>query len=264
MKKDNIKEWDIEPDNTYLVGISKAGNNKAKQAEDKEIDPDDRPRPDGLLQFKRRNNQETSPISIFLEVKTGNDTLSTDEMGQYRGALGLGSPEYDDHGRGIEWREVYRVLQKNLERTTREPDEFLLREFAQYLAWFELDHTIAAHDGTYPKKLKITGYPVEDRNKLRLKFIWDRKDGSNSQSPAFSAAELNTCLSQIPQDVRKEAFVGGDLGELESWARLEFGNDAVDSGQRIAVTPAEEDGATVHYIVLCCRVDLSHSQPLSD
>lgn len=139
LNAENIEEWDISPKNTFLVGISQTGENVAEQAEATDVSPGEHPRPDGLIQLQSRRETSTEPISIFLEVKTGHDSLSQGEMGQYRGALGLDTPTHDDHGRGVKWLEIYRVLQEQLERTDHQPDYFLLREFTQYLAWFELE-----------------------------------------------------------------------------------------------------------------------------
>jgi hypothetical protein len=247
LSPENITEWDIDLEQTYIVGISENGEQVAEHSGTTSIDPNDRPRPDGLIQLRPRNAVNSTPISIFLEVKTGSDKLSKSEMATYRGALGLSSPEFDEAGRGVQWLDVYRVLRNYLERTERQPDRFLLREFTEYLAWFELDHIVASHEGDYIKRLKFTGYPVEDRNKLKLKFIWDRDKGQ-SQSPAFTAAEFNTCLKQIPTDIREDTFVDGDLQALEDWARSKFGDASVDGGQRVAVSPAEEDGATVRLV----------------
>jgi len=238
----NVGEWSIVSEQTYLVGVSKKGQNVAANADPTEIEDSDRPRPDGLIQLRDRNHPDADPYSILLEVKTGDDTLSTGEMGKYRSAVGLTAPEHTEQCQGIDWLSVYDVFTDHLERTDRQPDRFLIDEFVEYLSWFELDRTIAAHPGTYPKFMKLSGSPREGRNKIEVKFTWERDDGSNSQSPSFTAAELNTCLSQIPQKIRTGAFVDADLSVLEDWARSKYGDGAIDSGQRIAVSPAAETG----------------------
>lgn len=245
LSEENVGEWSIVPERTYLVGISKKGRAVAANADPTGIEGSERPRPDGLIQLRDRNHPDTDPYTIVLEVKTGDDTLSTEEMAKYRAAVGLTAPEHSDQCQEIDWLSVYGVFTDHLERTDRQPDRFLIDEFKEYLSWFELDRTIATHPGSYPKFMKLSGSPQEGRNKIEVKFTWERDDGTNSQSPSFTAAELNTCLDQIPQEIRKDAFVGADLSVLEGWARSKYGDGAIDDGQRIAVSPAEEDGATV-------------------
>jgi len=115
---------DIAPtDQTvHLVGLSYEGQNVAADVEPQSGD--------GLVDGVITVHSEDSPIAIVIEVKTERDTLSHDQMGKYRGELGI---ESDQMCHGVSWLDVYELLEAHRDQAARDVDRFLLKEFTDYL-----------------------------------------------------------------------------------------------------------------------------------
>lgn len=115
---------DIAPtDQTvHLVGLSYEGQNVAADAEPQSGD--------GLVDGVITVHSDASPAAIVIEVKTERDTLSHEQMGKYRGELGI---ESDQLCHGVSWLDAYELLEAHRDQAARDVDRFLLKEFTDYL-----------------------------------------------------------------------------------------------------------------------------------
>jgi len=111
----------VEPE-INLVGLSYDGRNVATEAS---------PIPgggrvDGIITAQT----DPGPTKFVIEVKTGRDSLTNNQMGRYRESLNISD---DDFCHGVRWFEVFELLESQRHQTQMEKDRFLLQEYTDYL-----------------------------------------------------------------------------------------------------------------------------------
>jgi len=151
----------------HLVGLSYEGENIAQAASTQSGVGT----VDGVLTV----SSEDGPTTVVIEVKTGRDRLDHDQMGKYRGELGI---EQDRLCHGVSWRDIYELLEGHRERTPNTIDQFLLDEFTEYL---ELMQMIPFNGFD---REKLTGPGVDEYRKTMLRGVDQNNTGVFTQALA--------------------------------------------------------------------------------
>ena len=110
----------------HLVGLSYRGDNLARDASPRTGDG----RVDGLITIDREETVET----VVIEVKTGRDQLQEQQLGTYRGTLGIDRKNCH----GLSWLTIWEVFDRMGDAANSDLEEFLLTEFAEYLELMDM------------------------------------------------------------------------------------------------------------------------------
>lgn len=111
----------VEPE-VRLVGLSYDGRNIAKEASPVSGG--------GIVDGIITAQTDSATTKFVIEVKTGRDPLTVEQMGKYRKSLNISD---DDLCHGVRWFDVFELLESQRHQNQKEKDRFLIQEYTDYL-----------------------------------------------------------------------------------------------------------------------------------
>lgn len=196
-----IASVDTASDQGYVIGISQSG--EAVESEDKQRATNI---PDGIIEAPTQNGSST----ILLEVKTGADKITTDELNRYARSLDSDNTQIVN----LRWRNIYDFcLSRVVEDSLSNLDRYLLGEYARYLEYEQLKMTISDYnpDSGHRKLLQLKRMngdsSVFEDGKLGIRIRWTDESSNKTSNFGWMSSEYFTSLfSMIPEKVRKRTF----------------------------------------------------------
>ena len=161
----------VEPE-VHLVGLSYDGQNVAREAA---------PRSGGGIVDGIITAQTNSDTTKFvIEVKTGRDQLTGEQMGKYRKSLNITN---DDLCHGVRWFDVFELLENQCYQNQKKKDRFLIEEYTNYL---ELMNMVPFRGFDYDELTKPSS--TEYKRSL-MRGINQRKSGAFAEALNENASD---------------------------------------------------------------------------
>lgn len=234
-----ISSVDTASDQGYVIGISQSG--KAVETEDKRKSTNI---PDGIINAPTQNGSST----ILLEVKTGGDKITTDELNRYARSINSDDIQIVN----LRWRNIYDFcLSRVVEDSLSKLDRYLLGEYARYLEYEQLKMTISDYnpDSGHRKLLQLKRLngdsSVFEDGKLGIRIRWTDESSNKTSNFGWMSSEYFTSLfSMIPEEVRERTFSAGevDYESLIQWVYDEYPELKAKETQHVYIP---EQGADV-------------------
>ncbi|MFC7142903.1 hypothetical protein ACFQMA_24140 [Halosimplex aquaticum] len=227
-----IDSVDTASEKGYVLGISRMGGTIDNEDKVKDFNI-----PDGIIDVPHRNGSSI----IVLEVKTGADKLTEDELNRYAHSL-----DTDDTERlEIKWRRIYDFcLSLFTDASLSKLDRYLLAEYARYLEYEQLEMDISDYnpDSGHRKLLQLKRLngdsSVFEDGKLGLRIRWtDENSNKTSNFGWISAEYFSSLLGAIPESIREMTFSGEEVNyePLIEWVYEEYPELEAKEAQHVYV-----------------------------